>query len=130
MSFKEGRIVYLHRALPDPQGGDGDYNRPWIIINRQSQLDRGDDLTIVASTTSFEKPVPTTSPYVPLRSGKVGSAGLPRESVAHCGWVYYLPREDVRDFGGLIELRELAVIRLKVDEFINNNGLIREVEPR
>jgi len=76
MSIREGRIIYLHRALPDPQGTNGDYNRPWIIINTKKELERGDDLTIVASTTSFDKPITNPSLFVPLRYGSFSTSKL------------------------------------------------------
>jgi len=59
----------------------------------------------------------------------ISASILTAESVAHCGWIFYLPRDDteIRAFGGMIEWRELDAIRVNVENFILSGGEPREI---
>ena len=125
----EGRIIYTRPALPDPQGNNGKSERPWVIINTKKEIERGNDLIIVASTTLVPDPLLPESPFVLLPWGRHNRSGLSSPSVAHCGWIYYLDREDVSDFGGLIEAKVLDSIRIKVNRFLAAGGIVLEWPP-
>jgi mRNA-degrading endonuclease toxin of MazEF toxin-antitoxin module len=79
----QGRIVYVRKPIPDPQGSNPKENRPFVVITPNHQIAGGAPVELVAVATDRGRSDPATD--VELNHG-AGSRNLPSPSVAVCHW--------------------------------------------
>jgi mRNA-degrading endonuclease toxin of MazEF toxin-antitoxin module len=104
--FQFGQIVEAY--IQDGHGRTKE--RPALIISRDEENDRGEDLQVIAITTQIEDPCP---PYhVVLVSSPAPSrgTGLSKPCVAKCNWVRDVKQSKVIRSLGFLDLDLLTEI--------------------
>jgi mRNA-degrading endonuclease toxin of MazEF toxin-antitoxin module len=110
-----GRFQFGQVILAYMQDGRGrTKERPALIISRDEENDRGEDLQVIAITTQIEDPCP---PYHVVLVGKSETnrgAVLSKPCVAKCNWVRDVKQNKVIRSLGFLDLDLLTEI---VDQF-------------
>ena len=104
----QGRIVWA--TVPDPQGGNPK-ERPLVIVSATSDIADSDTVIAVAishsATLREPQPLYVALPFHP--QGNVGTK-LRKPAVAICNWVIELPKDSIREAGGVVPPRVLLEI--------------------
>jgi mRNA-degrading endonuclease toxin of MazEF toxin-antitoxin module len=111
-SLVRGRIVYPKVAIPDPQGRNPKEGRPFVVISRDEEIQKGDTIQAVGITGELhESP---TDHYVELPSGPNAKSGLKQKSAALCTWLIDIAQDHVEVSKGHIRADLLEQIVVKV----------------
>ncbi len=86
-----GRVVYPKVAIPDPQGQNPKEGRPFVVVSRREDIEKGEPILAVGITTEL-----ASSPaehYVALPFGPTARTGLKQKCAALCTWLIEIPAE-------------------------------------
>jgi mRNA-degrading endonuclease toxin of MazEF toxin-antitoxin module len=114
--FQFGQIVLAYVS----DGTGRTKERPCVIISRDESIETGDDLLVVAITTSIDDPSP--SYHVPLPWDPKGHAptGLDKPNVAKVNWIREVPQSKVIRSLGYVPDDELEEI-IRQFEFLESH---------
>jgi mRNA-degrading endonuclease toxin of MazEF toxin-antitoxin module len=88
-----GRIIYPKVAIPDPQGQNAKEGRPFVVISRDDEIERGDAVQAVGITGELHQS--PTDHYVLLPYGPNAKTGLKQKSAALCTWLIDISQDKV-----------------------------------
>ena len=108
--FQFGQIILAY--MQDGRGRTKE--RPALIISRDEENDRGEDLQVIAITTQIEDPCPPYHVVLVTTSDANRGAGLSKPCVAKCNWVREVKQDKVIRSLGFLHLDLLTEI---VDQF-------------
>jgi mRNA-degrading endonuclease toxin of MazEF toxin-antitoxin module len=80
-----GRFVYPKVPIPDPQGQNPKEGRPFVVISRDEEIERGDPIQAVGITGELHQS--PADHYVLLPYGPTAKTGLKQKSAALCTWL-------------------------------------------
>jgi hypothetical protein len=94
-----GSIVWVE--VNEPTGTPAG-THPAIVVSRQEEIDRGDDLSLVVCSTSFSMPLQSGWFPVPTKPGPDGHpvTGLKEACVAKATWTQTRPQAKVLSVAG------------------------------
>ena len=95
-----GRIIYPKVAVPDPQGQNPKEGRPFVVISRDEEIERGDPVQAVGITGELH--LSPADHYVLLPYGPNAKTGLKQKSAALCTWMIGLSQDKVEVGKGYI----------------------------
>ena len=111
-----GRIVYPKVAVPDPQGQNAKAGRPFVVISREEEIEKG--ATIQAVGITGELMQSPADHYVVLPYGPNAKTGLTQKSAALSTWLIDISADKLDVGKGYVRadlLEEIVrkVLRLK-----------------
>ena len=108
--FQFGQIVEAY--VQDGHGRTKE--RPALIISKDEENDRGEDLQVIAITTKIEAPCPPYHVVIVSRSAPNPATGLFKPCVAKCNWIREIKQSKVIRSLGFLDLDLLTEV---VDQF-------------
>lgn len=84
-SLVRGRIVYPKVAIPDPQGQNPKEGRPFVVISRDVEIERGDSIQAIGITGELHQS--PADHYALLPYGPTAKTGLKQKCAALCTWL-------------------------------------------
>jgi PemK-like, MazF-like toxin of type II toxin-antitoxin system len=111
-----GTIVLADVA--DPNGNPAGPH-PAVVLNRQDEIDAGDDLWVAVCSTSFGYPLRSGWFDMPTQPGGHPATGLTEACVVKATWLQTVPQAKV------IRLYKRAPVRIvkQVLDWLQNNGI-------
>lgn len=115
-SLVRGRIVYPQVAIPDPQGQNAKDGRPFVVISRDEEIEKGETIQAVGITGELMQS--PADHYILLPYGPNAKTGLKQKSAALCTWLIDVAPDKVEVGRGYVRadlLEEIVrnVLRLK-----------------
>jgi hypothetical protein len=106
-------------AVVEDPNGDPAGPHPAIVLNRQVEIDDGNDLWVAVCSTSFDYPLRSGWFDMPTQPGGHPATGLSEACVVKATWLQKVPQTRV------IKLYKRAPVRIvrQVLEWLRNNGL-------
>jgi mRNA-degrading endonuclease toxin of MazEF toxin-antitoxin module len=109
-----GRIIYPKTAIPDPQGQNPKDGRPFVVISRDEEIEKGDRIRAVGITGELRQA--PAEHYVPLPWGPTAKSGLRQKSSALCSWFIEISQDRVDVGNGYLRGSVVDEIVVKVLE--------------
>jgi hypothetical protein len=124
-SLVRGRIVYPKVAIPDPQGQNPKDGRPFVVISRDEEIERGDSIQAVGITGELKQS--PENHYVQLPYGPTAKTGLKQKSAGLCTWLIDISQDKVEIGKGFVRadlVEEIVnkVLQLKSIPQVADNG--------
>jgi mRNA-degrading endonuclease toxin of MazEF toxin-antitoxin module len=113
-SLVRGRIVYPKIAIPDPQGHNPKSGRPFVVISRDEEIQKGDRIQAIGITGELTQSPPDH--YIPIPYGPTAKSGLKQKSAALCTWLIDIACTDVDSGKGYVRPDVVNAIVTKVIE--------------
>lgn len=109
-----GRIVYPTIAIPDPQGRNPKEGRPFVVISRDDECEKGERIRAVGITGELSQS--PSDHYVLLPHGPTAKTGLRQKSAALCSWLIEISQDRVDVGAGYVRGSLVDEIVVKVLE--------------
>jgi mRNA-degrading endonuclease toxin of MazEF toxin-antitoxin module len=114
-SIVRGRIVFPKTAIPDPQGRNPKAGRPFVVISRDDEIQKGERIRAVGITGELNQS--PADHYVHLPHGPTAKTHLRQESAALCTWLIAISQDQVEIGKGYVRADLVEEIVMKVLEF-------------